>query len=310
MIKVQCPPLSTCNFGRPYSVVINSSSPDMYNQLDNNLDELLNTLKIRYGDKISIHQAKSLYQTLIDHGIDSAKVKAQLVETPDLIEYPEAFWKQTCQVFAEFGFTPMKIFQCISIHPELLRIKPNRLRQNLLELNQIEVGKSTVLKLAKLYPVLYTTNPHQVRKSLKQLSTIFTTTDLRYILKNSPSIIFVPIEETIQKMTYICEEMGLSQDLAVETKVLSKSMRHIIARHEFLKRAGLYTKPALYRDKASHKKNAPLNLIMDTSDRYFGNKVSQLSYEEYQVFQQMMDIEFDELGETYDSDEGDEFDAN
>ena len=66
--------------------------------------------------------------------------------------------------------------------------------------------------------------------------------------------------------------MGLSQEEAVETKVLSKSFVHIRTRHEFLKRAGLYTKPKLYRDKQGHKKGIPLTLIMDTSDRYFGNK--------------------------------------
>ncbi|CAL4166943.1 unnamed protein product [Meganyctiphanes norvegica] len=305
--------LSKCHWLRNYSIATEYSNinPDVYNPIDNNLDELLITMKIKYGDTFSIHQTKSLYQTLVDHGIDSAKVKSQLVETPDLLKYPEIFWKQTFQVFTEFDFTPQKIYQCIVVHPALLRIKPNKLRQNLLELNQIEIGRSSVLKLAKIYPVMYTSNPQQVKKSLRHLSTLFNNPQLKGILKNSPSVIFSPIEETIKKMTYIVEEMGLSQDLVVETKVLSKSLSHIYTRHEFLKRAGLYSKPKLNKDKRSHKKNAPLTLIMDTSDRYFGNKVSHLSHEEYQVFQQIMNEELGEFEEsTDDLDEEEEMEDN
>ncbi|XP_066947923.1 transcription termination factor 4, mitochondrial [Macrobrachium rosenbergii] len=96
--------------------------------------------------------------------------------------------------------------------------------------------------------------------------------------------------------------MGLEQAQIAASEALQKSLFHIKVRHQFLYRAGLYKTPELAKDSKSHKQNADLSLITDTSNKFFVNKIARLTESEYEVFYRMMKEEHDLMSDDEESD--------
>lgn len=92
-------------------------------------------------------QIESIYQLLLDLGIKAKTIDSQLVETPDVLNYPAEKWNRICEVFVENGISSYNIFKNIVMYPELLQQQPSRVRDLLLQYRAITIGKENVLQL-------------------------------------------------------------------------------------------------------------------------------------------------------------------
>ncbi|KAG7173135.1 uncharacterized protein LOC121861026 isoform X2 [Homarus americanus] len=290
-----------------YGKLTYCSSYKFQEDIDDKLDvkarswKIFSELQAKGLHKYSEKHTASLYQLLLDLGIKSSTIEAQLTATPDILGYSIKNWSDTCEVMVENGLSGINILQSIALYPQLLLVKPSTLRQTLLQYQEITVGKHNLLSLVIRYPALYLFPPRAVKKRMGLLSSMFPPTELKTLIRNNPNILTDKWETISKKIMYIHEEMGLEQPHLAASKALRKPLLHIKTRHQFLYRAGIYKTPNLLRDKQSHKRNASLSDIMDTSDKYFANRVARLTDLEYSVFACMMKEE-EELEHSYSDD--------
>lgn len=89
----------------------------------------------------------SLYQFLLNLGIRSTTIEAQFLETPDILKFPVNRWNETCEIMEENGLSSSKILQSVALCPDILKIKPSTLSDNLLQYSQIKIGRHNLLSL-------------------------------------------------------------------------------------------------------------------------------------------------------------------
>ncbi|KAK8721473.1 hypothetical protein OTU49_012737 [Cherax quadricarinatus] len=248
-----------------------------------------------------------LYQLLLDLGIKSKTIETQILNQPDILGFTIKHWTDICEVFVDNGISSTTILQNIALQPQILKLKPSALRQIILKYREIKVGTHNVLPLINRYPMLYLCPPEHIKKRLELLASLFPPSDLRLLISNNPEVLFNKWEDIMKKIMYIHKEMGLEQPHMTDCSVFTRSLFHIKTRHQFLHRAGLYKFPNLKKDKDSYKINSSLSDIMDTTDKYFANKVAKLSDEEYAVFVSIMEEE-EKLLQSDEEDESDEDD--
>ncbi|KAG0714139.1 Transcription termination factor 4, mitochondrial [Chionoecetes opilio] len=273
--------------------------------------KLVSDLCLRGIAQYPKRQVTSVYQLLLDLGIKTDTIEAQLLEMPDLLGYSHKAWSSTCEVMVENGLPSLRILQSIALQPRLLRVKPSLLHEKLLRYRQMKIGNMSFLTLAMKYPVLLLSEPSMVLGRVEGLRTFFPPTDLKMMVQNNPSVLTDDWDDINAKIMYIHQEMGLEQPHIAACKCMRRSLLHIKTRHLFLLRAGLYKTPNLYRDKQSYRRNASLSDILDTTDKRFSNRVARMTDMEYEVFKVMMAGEEHGSGdyEAHEADESDEEDA-
>ena len=106
---------------------------------------VVNDLCVRGITRYPKEQVTSLYQLLLDLGIKTGTIEAQLLEMPDLLNYSHKTWTNTCEVMVENGMPSLQILQSIAFHPILLKMKPSLLNDTLLKYRQMNIGKLNVL---------------------------------------------------------------------------------------------------------------------------------------------------------------------
>lgn len=235
----------------------------------------------------------SLYQYLLDIGIKPSSIEAQFLETPDLGKYSLETWKKVCETLVKNGVPSDSVFRNIALCPHLLKFNSNLLEQHVKRYSEMQIGKQSILEIAQRNPQLYMCPPRAIRRQIGMLSALFPPAELKNLIKNNPNILTEDWNTVSEKIMYIHEVMGLEQPHIAASESLQKSLLHLKTRHQFLYRAGLYITPNLLRDKRSDKKNANLSLIMDTSNKYFTNKIARLTDYEYDVFCNIMKEEHD-----------------
>ncbi|XP_071525503.1 transcription termination factor 4, mitochondrial [Panulirus ornatus] len=254
------------------------------------------------GSGYSEKEVASLYEFLMNLGIKSETIEAQFLETPDILKYPLYKWNEACEVMEENGLSSSRILQNVALCPEILKIKSSSLSDKLVQYRQIALGKDSFLSLLNRYPVLFLCQPHQIKKRVMLLRSIFPPPIFKPLIVNNPNILVENWEDVMEKIMYIHKVMGLEQPQLAFSKTLRRSLLHIKIRHQFLFRAGLYITPNLEKDRRSHLRNASLSDIMDTSDTYFANRVARLTDHEYKVFSSIMEEEESGYSDSEESD--------
>ncbi|XP_064122763.1 uncharacterized protein LOC135226980 [Macrobrachium nipponense] len=264
--------------------------------------ELFETLHGKGIDNRHRNSFLSLYQYLLDFGVDQKTLQSQFLGTPDLVKYPVSQWKNFCEVMVSGGMPADIAFKNIVYCPDILQINRKALEQHIEKLSLIYIGNHSLLDLVQSNPRVFAFPPKAIVGRLRKLSTMFVPGDLKVLVKNNPSIVTDKWDTVNEKILYIHEMMGLEQAQIAASEALQKSLFHIKVRHQFLYRAGLYKTPDLAKDKKSYKQNADLSLIMDTSNKFFVNKIARLTEPEYEVFYRMMKEEHDSISDDEDSD--------
>ncbi|KAK4292574.1 hypothetical protein Pmani_034662 [Petrolisthes manimaculis] len=269
--------------------------------------KLVAALESKKGAKFSEQQVSLLYHHLLDLGVKPRTIEAQLQEMPDLLHHSLDKWRDTSAAMVGCGLTGLTILQNIATTPRLLQMKSRELDNTLMKLHDIHFGKHNLLTLASSHPALYFVPPTALKKRITALHAMFPTADLPTFLRNNPNVLTEDLKTLMDKIMYIHKVMGLEQPHMASCQGLTHSLLHIKTRHQFLYRSGVYKTPNLLRDYRSDKRNPRLSDILDSSDRFFANKVARLTDEEYTTFKAMMvEEEENELDSYSSSDEEEE----
>ncbi|KAG0714138.1 Cytochrome P450 9e2 [Chionoecetes opilio] len=79
--------------------------------------KLVSDLCLRGIAQYPKRQVTSVYQLLLDLGIKTDTIEAQLLEMPDLLGYSHKAWSSTCEVMVENGLPILRILQSIRCNP-------------------------------------------------------------------------------------------------------------------------------------------------------------------------------------------------
>ncbi|XP_050739925.1 transcription termination factor 4, mitochondrial-like isoform X2 [Eriocheir sinensis] len=268
----------------------------------NRITETLNC-NPKLNPKHRLSNLPKIFKILLALEISPQTIADQLTETPDLLDHTPKAWRETSSVLADHELPGLKILQSVAMVPDILSVRPETLNQTLTTYRFMSVGRQSVVRHVGRNPMLCLTNPKKVKRKLLTLSQMFPPTEFKLLLKKNPNVLTDPFDDTMAKILYVHEVMGLEQPHIASSRCLRQPLAHLRARHTFLVRAGLYRKPNLLKDKQSHRRNPSLEMIMDTSDRHFANRVARLSTEEYDVFKRMMEEEEEEEGEGEEEEE-------
>ncbi|GAU90146.1 hypothetical protein RvY_02610 [Ramazzottius varieornatus] len=142
---------------------------------------------------------------------------------------------------------------------------------------------------------------------------IFTRADIDQIALHTPKAFVQPFKETYKIIQYITMKMGQTPAHIVQAGAFDFPLEHIIKRHLFAERCGVYQMVTLKNPELAEL-NPSLARLLRTTDAKFAKLVG-VSLEEYEVFSEMfeqnksrlMDIDSFEIEEEYDVGDGPDF---
>ncbi|OQV15329.1 hypothetical protein BV898_10555 [Hypsibius exemplaris] len=126
---------------------------------------------------------------------------------------------------------------------------------------------------------------HAVR--LQELQAIFPKKDIKTLAIRSPQVFFQEFEDIMQIVQYIYTRMGLNQGEMVKAGVFDYPLEHIVRRHVFAERCGVYQmvpekKPEMVQ------LNPQLEALIRTSNKNYVRMIG-MTLEEYEVFCEVWD---------------------
>ncbi|VDD85742.1 unnamed protein product [Enterobius vermicularis] len=135
--------------------------------------------------------------------------------------------------------------------------------------------------------VLFTKDASHMATVSEIISSFFPRPQLRNILKFSPHILLHDPDRLELKYEYIYYHMGLeAEDFGLCKMWVDLPLEEIMARHEFLVKAGKYVFPDEKKPQLA-KENPKLQAILDTTDIRFAEKVAGVSLEEWEVYKSL-----------------------
>lgn len=247
---------------------------------------------------IKKEQVYGVCKLFIDYGTRRDQLEAALCSSPlpPILLQNLSLLRDVLSVFRQHRISMQTALRSLTAYNVPFNMQPDTLNKTLLKLRIKTIDNVTLLRYLEICPFLiYVTGNLELK--LHNLKSIFPPGELKHLLFNYPHVLLEPWENIEQKLFYIHDEMGLDQPHVVFCKVLSHPLHHIINRHQFLVRIGLYTKPKLFRDRLSHLVNTKLEYIMDCTDAQFCKRVAGVSPEEFEVFKALA---AEERGENLD----------
>ena len=138
---------------------------------------------------------------------------------------------------------------------------------------------------------------------------VFTRSDIDQIALHTPKAFVGPFKETYRIIQYITTRMGLTPPHIVQAGAFDFSLEHIIKRHHFAERCGVYQMVTL-RNPEIADLNPSLAKMLRTNDVKFARLVG-VSLEEYEVFCELFELERNKFMDFESADDVEEvFDAS
>lgn len=262
--------------------------------------------RVKNNDIIS-PQAMSIIESMKHFGFEDGEIKALLNCQPHLTKKSSNAWHDIVKILLESGFNKSNVFTILEKWPNILNYNKKDLSKKLLNWTSFKFGDDLMYEIITTHPHFLTVNENGLKKRIKQYQILFESKRrVGKLLLISPNTLEENYKIICDKVNYLNELCTDNSDI-VSSGVLSHTLFHIKARHEFLIRAGIYKKPQKdFVKKLS--KNPRLVKIVNLPDEEFVSKVAGLSLFEYEVFLEMFEEEFQhtiEPGEI-DSDDEDE----
>lgn len=171
---------------------------------------------------------------------------------------------------------------------DLLSLSVDDIQERIYQLNQFNIRHHDVKHILLKSPEIFLMEPEELLKKIAGLraETGFTLSDLPYLFKRAPVVFTDPLEETVEKHTYLYFKMGFTnhKELA-KSGVMNFTMEHILQRHLFLFRRGQY----FLKDRHGLTKNAnPMLHSVFCSEEEDFCKIAQCSINEYTLFKDII----------------------
>lgn len=239
-------------------------------------------------------------------------IMSAIERNPEVLGFDHSNISSIIHQFQQHGFNNDSISTIISQYPHVLQYEVNDLANTIDTYRKKHFGERFIRKLLISYPLLLSLSDREIENRLSRINylmqnRISRTTNL--LLRN-PSLMCCNWKEVEQRYNYLYKTMRVVEKDISRSQALTLPISHIMLRHTFLDRAGVYVRPSIKEEAKGldvHQ-NPSLSDIVDTNDEEFARRVAKVSPAEFEVFKTLMHYE-DEL-ESYEDDEHDESELN
>ncbi|GAA6234789.1 transcription termination factor 4, mitochondrial [Lates japonicus] len=203
------------------------------------------------------------------------------------------------------GLNPSSVLKLLQKCPELYTVKESLLQQRIDNLRKVGLGEGSLQRVVAHYPQILTVTVKKLKHVVAFLreKCLFTVQQVTDILRDSPAIVLEDLSQVEYKFQYVYFRMGVKQAEMIKSRLFRFALDEIRCRHCFLERRGLYQTP----DKKGQTViiNPQLDSILSADQDTFLRTIAKASAEEYEVFQRLMDREWQEEEKMYGSFEAD-----
>lgn len=193
---------------------------------------------------------------------------------------------ESLTILMKYGCTKNDIMKIVNSYPDIVLLSKEKITEVLEHLQSIGFNISSILKMIKSNPAVLGSDLSGAYQRIEDLKELFKTKDTLKLLEKSPSLLFVDMQEILQRFNYVYHEMGITQRQMMHSRLFSYPVEHIHARHMFLVRAGFFRKLKKKQGQIDH--NPKLDQILDTSDAEFAKRFGNMSALDYQTFKKLL----------------------
>ncbi|XP_020844648.1 transcription termination factor 4, mitochondrial isoform X2 [Phascolarctos cinereus] len=196
------------------------------------------------------------------------------------------------------GLDPDPVCKALQKNPRILRLTVKQLKSRASHLRRLGLGGGNLQHMTHCCPDLFTMTQQRINALVSVLKDrcLFTGQQVTEILYSCPRVLQEDPAALEYKFQYAYFRMGIKQRDLVKTKYFRYSMTKIKQRHVFLERLGLYQTP----DKKGQTQicNPSVNSVLRVPEAEFLAKVAHSSWEEFEVFKQLLAREELEEGDS------------
>ncbi|XP_068605287.1 transcription termination factor 4, mitochondrial [Brachionichthys hirsutus] len=186
------------------------------------------------------------------------------------------------------GLNASTVLKILDKCPELFTVRESQLQQRIGNLRKLGLGEGSLQRMVAYFPQLLTVPVTTVKHAVMFLRTkcLFTTHQIRVILRDSPAVVVDDLEQLEYKIQYVYFRMGVAQNEMVKSRLFRSTLDKVRHRHCFLERRGLYETP----DKKGQTSivNPKLDGILNVDEDTFLTQVAMATAEEFDVFKRLL----------------------
>jgi len=247
---------------------------------------------------IDVQNCREIIKFLLSFRYHTNHIVRKLSENTVLLKFPVSRWKETVSGLQSYGFqSPHFLLVLAGCHTLLHGTEWNNLQEVLMLLHSLNIpdGKRQQV-IARNPTVLLLDDTKPLMQSYSNLLKVFTKNEARTLITKCPKLLTDTVTETNEKINYVCTEMAIGSQEMTRSRVFEHSLAHIITRHKFAERAGVYKMPDRHEIAAKEMNlqtvtmsgNPSLSDLVDTSNTAFAHSFCSMTVAEYKAFVDMM----------------------
>lgn len=285
---------------------------DIEVQVDDIWSEIYSQNRLPFAD---IRSCREIIKYLLSLHYHRNHIIRKLCENTVLLKFPVHRWKETVENLQTYGFQEYQFLPVLAGCHDLLHGSAwNNLQEILMLLHSLEIPKRHRLQIVASNPkVISSENIQNCMLRYSNLLKVFTKNEAQTLVAKNPTLFTDSVAETNKKINYMYNEMGIRQKEITESQVFEYPLSHLITRHQFAERAGVYKLPDKHEIAAKERKlrtvvasaNPSLSDLVDTSNLSFASSFCSMSVAEYKAFSEMMNEELQEDDTDSDSSDSD-----
>lgn len=261
----------------------------IYNSISKEREKIHNNMK-----SLCKEECFKILELLLQYRVPEVEITQILSEFPELLTFAHSEWEETAKkLLRDYRFNPSQLLHLLAETPSILEGTAWKTMYDVIALLRswgIREGKMQMIIIKN--PDLLQTNLKTISNNYAKLCEVFTRSNVISLVLSNPVILTDEWEVTYSKITYVFDRMGAKTSEILGSHMFKHNLEYIITRHEFLERAGLYSKPN--KHGISKCENAPLQNIIDSDDKAFAKLVASLSHAEYMAFVDIKRQEFED----------------
>jgi len=256
---------------------------------------------------LDVQNCLEIIELLLSFHYHKNHISRKLSENTVLLKFPVSRWKETISGLQSYGFKGPHFLPLLAgCHALLHGTAWNNLQEMLAFLHSLSIPCQKRFQVIARNPTLLLSNDTRpVLQNYSNLLKFYTKTEAQTLVTKSPSVLTDPVEETNDKINYVHYQMGIRSQEIVRSQVFQYALSHIITRHQFAERAGVYKMPDKHEIAAKEMNlqtvqasfNPSLSDLVDTSNAEFAQSFCCMTVAEYKAFVEMMTEELHEESE-------------
>jgi len=250
---------------------------------------------------------KEIIKLLLSFHYHKNHIVRELSENTFVLKFPVSRWKETISDLQSYGFQEPHMLPLLTGCDALLYGTAwDNLAEILAFLQSLQIPRHIRLQAIARNPLLLLADDTRpVMQKYSNLLKVFTKQETQMLIGKNPNVLTDTVEETDDKINYMYNEMGIRAQEITRSHVFEHSLTHLMTRHQFAERAGVYKKPDKHDIRAKEMKqlsvvanaNPSLSDLVDTSNSVFAHTFCSMTVAEYKAFAEMIMEELHEVTE-------------